>query len=196
MQAPTQYPTRTRPDTAPKRQHPKAWAFAVGFIAVLLAVGAATLTLRGDDTSVADEPVRPTAAGEEDDNLISVDSLTWSRINLGTEGPGLQITAGGSGLAAVGVYHEPDPNDLADAMSHVGDRVALQGNVDHRLLVEGSFKEIDRAVRDCVQAGGRRGHILNLGSGLDKDTPFDNVCRFIETSKTVVATAADDRAAG
>jgi hypothetical protein len=46
--------------------------------------------------------------------VISVDSLTWTRINLGTEGPGLHITAGSPGFVAVGVYHEPDPNDLAD----------------------------------------------------------------------------------
>ncbi len=78
--------------------------------------------------------------------------------------------------------------DLADVRSRLGHRVALQGNVDHRLLVTGSFEQIDQAVRDCIEAGDHQGHILNLGSGLDKDTPFENVCRFIETAKTFVAT--------
>ena len=75
--------------------------------------------------------------------------------------------------------------DLTTAQSDFGDRVAFQGNVDHNLLVDGSFEEIDRAVLDCIEAGGSRGHILNLSSGLDKDTPFENVCRFIETAKGI-----------
>ena len=73
--------------------------------------------------------------------------------------------------------------DLAEAKRRFGDRVAFQGNVDNHLLVTGSFEEIDAAVHACVQAGGGQGHILNLGHGLLKDTPFDNVCRFIEASR-------------
>ena len=36
----------------------------------------------------------------------------------------------------------------------------------------------------CGRAG-TKGHILNLGHGLLKDTPVDNVCRLIETARTV-----------
>jgi len=85
--------------------------------------------------------------------------------------------------------------DLADARKRVGHRVALQGNVDHELLVKGTLEEIDRAVRSCVQAGGHQGHILNLGNGLSKDTPFDNVCRMIETAKATVAKPDPEKAA-
>ncbi len=91
-------------------------------------------------------------------------------------------------LSAVDVLSIGAGVDLADVRSRLGHRVALQGNVDHRLLVTGSFEQIDQAVRDCIEAGDHQGHILNLGSGLDKDTPFENVCRFIETAKTFVAT--------
>jgi uroporphyrinogen decarboxylase len=77
--------------------------------------------------------------------------------------------------------------DLAEVRSQVGHRVALQGNVDHRVLVTGSFEEIDEAVRKCITAGGHTGHILNLDNGLHKDTPFENVCRFVETAKKTVA---------
>ncbi len=73
--------------------------------------------------------------------------------------------------------------DLADAGRRFGDRVAFQGNVDNRLVAGGSFDEIDEAVRSCVQAGGRRGHILNLNHGLLQHTPFDNVRRFITTAR-------------
>ncbi len=70
--------------------------------------------------------------------------------------------------------------DLAKAIDQYGDRVAFQGNVDNYLLAERGESEIDDAVHRCIQAGGHRGHILNLSHGLLKDTPFDNVCRLIE----------------
>ena len=70
--------------------------------------------------------------------------------------------------------------DLSVAKGRFGDRVAFQGNVDNRLLVDGTHAQIDEAVRDCVNAGGHQGHILNLNHGILKETPFENGCRFIE----------------
>ena len=83
--------------------------------------------------------------------------------------------------------------DLSRARREYGDRVAFQGNVDNRLLAEGSPDQIDDAVRQCVRAGGHHGHILNLNHGLLKDTPFDNVCRLIDACK---ATRLDDEETG
>lgn len=77
--------------------------------------------------------------------------------------------------------------DLADAKRRFGHKVAFQGNVDSRILLNGTVEEIDEAVRACVQAGGHEGHILNLGHGILKDTPFENVCRFIDTAKAARA---------
>jgi uroporphyrinogen decarboxylase len=77
--------------------------------------------------------------------------------------------------------------DFADAKRRVGDRVALQGNVDNELLLTGPIEAIEDAVEACVSTGGHEGHILNLGHGVLKDTPFDHVCRFIETAKRVRA---------
>jgi uroporphyrinogen decarboxylase len=73
--------------------------------------------------------------------------------------------------------------DLAAARAAYGDRVAFQGNVDNRIVAEGTLDEIDTAVRACVAAGGHTGHILNLNHGLLKDTPLENGCRVIETCK-------------
>jgi uroporphyrinogen decarboxylase len=70
--------------------------------------------------------------------------------------------------------------DLAEARKRYGDRVAFQGNVDNRLLVDGTPETIIRAVEDCVAAGGRQGHILNLSHGLLPETPFDNVRTFVD----------------
>jgi uroporphyrinogen decarboxylase len=77
--------------------------------------------------------------------------------------------------------------DLGETARRFGHRVGFQGNVDNRILHSGSLEEIDEAVRACVLAGRHKGHILNLGHGILKDTPFENVCRFIETAKKVRA---------
>lgn len=73
--------------------------------------------------------------------------------------------------------------DLAEAKRRFGHRVAFQGNVDNRLLVDGGFEEIDAAVRRCIEAGGHEGHILNLNHGLLKETPLDNIRRLVQTCK-------------
>lgn len=72
---------------------------------------------------------------------------------------------------------------LAEAKERFGDRVAFQGNVDNRVLLSTNQDDIDEAVRTCIRNGGQQGHILNLGHGVLKDTPIDNVRRFIETAK-------------
>lgn len=79
--------------------------------------------------------------------------------------------------------------DLAEAISRYGDRVAFQGNVDNRILAEGSLRDIDEAVWACVRTGGGRGHILNLNHGLLQHTPFENVRRFVEAARLARAPA-------
>ncbi len=74
--------------------------------------------------------------------------------------------------------------DLRSARSKLGNHIALQGNVDNQILLSGTKDEITRAVRDCIDSGGGRGHILNLNHGILKDTPFDSVRHFIEIART------------
>ncbi len=81
--------------------------------------------------------------------------------------------------------------DLREARNHLGDSVALQGNVDNATLRDGTPAQIDRAVRECIEAGGHQGHILNLNHGIFKDTPFENVTRFIEVAKSIRLTPAE-----
>jgi len=73
--------------------------------------------------------------------------------------------------------------NLAQAKALIGDRVALQGNVDNRVLLTGPAAAIEEAVEGCVVAGGHEGHILNLGHGVLRDTPVENVVRFIEAAR-------------
>ena len=68
-------------------------------------------------------------------------------------------------------------------------RFAVQGNVDNRLLVEGTPRDVAEAVRTCLAETGGRSHILNLSHGLLPETPFENVLAFVQAARNTPATA-------
>jgi len=72
---------------------------------------------------------------------------------------------------------------LAEMKRLYGDRLAVQGNVDNRLLVEGSPAQVAAAVKACLDSTGGQGHLLNLNHGLLPDTPFANVLAFVEAAR-------------
>jgi uroporphyrinogen decarboxylase len=57
----------------------------------------------------------------------------------------------------------------------VGGRYPLQGNLDPWLLLGDSEAVHDGTIRVLEEAGGRRGHIFNLGHGVRPDTPVANI---------------------
>jgi uroporphyrinogen decarboxylase len=62
------------------------------------------------------------------------------------------------------------------------DRV-LCGNVDPMVLY-GSHANIRSAVERCIeQADGK--HVLNLGHGVEKDIPEENVAAFVDACKSI-----------
>jgi uroporphyrinogen decarboxylase len=70
--------------------------------------------------------------------------------------------------------------NLDDAWAQYGDKVAIQGNLDPATLFA-PWPEIERRATDILQrAGGRTGHIFNLGHGILTETPVDNVKRLVE----------------
>src|SRR5262249_41248310 len=73
--------------------------------------------------------------------------------------------------------------DLADAKKRVGDKVALQGNLDPCVLL-GDPQGIASKTREILSAGGGQGHIMNLGHGILPPTPVDNARTFIDTVKS------------
>ena len=77
--------------------------------------------------------------------------------------------------------------DLAEAKKSLPPSIALQGNVDNQILLKGTPDEVAEAVRECIEKGQSQGHILNLNHGILKDTPFENVCRFIDAAHTIRA---------
>jgi uroporphyrinogen decarboxylase len=64
---------------------------------------------------------------------------------------------------------------LDDGWVLLGEDVAVQGNLDPALLFA-PLSEIKARVHDILRrAGGRPGHIFNLGHGILQNTPVDNV---------------------
>jgi uroporphyrinogen decarboxylase len=70
--------------------------------------------------------------------------------------------------------------DLGEAWRRLGDGVAVQGNLDPALLLT-TPAEIRRGVRAVLAAaGGRPGHIFNLGHGVLPDTPWENAVAVVD----------------
>ena len=72
--------------------------------------------------------------------------------------------------------------DLTEAKKQSPEMI-FQGNVDNRILAEGTQEEITEAVQKCLEQGERKNHILNLNHGLLERTPFENVQHFIDAAK-------------
>ncbi|MCC6920138.1 MAG: uroporphyrinogen decarboxylase [Alphaproteobacteria bacterium] len=81
-----------------------------------------------------------------------------------------------TGVDAVGVDHM---NDIRGASDAVGPSVAVQGNLDPMLLLEGG-PAMDAEVRRQVAAMQGRRYIFNLGHGVTPPTPPDHVARVVE----------------
>jgi uroporphyrinogen decarboxylase len=73
--------------------------------------------------------------------------------------------------------------DIGDARRRVGDKVALQGNLDPMVLFsspENVAKEARRVIDSFGPADGRGGHVFNLGHGISQFTPPDRVSALVD----------------
>jgi len=72
--------------------------------------------------------------------------------------------------------------DLGEARRRVGDRVALQGNIDPAVLFASPEKVAAEARRvlESYGAGQNTGHVFNLGHGISQFTPPENVTALVE----------------
>jgi uroporphyrinogen decarboxylase len=70
--------------------------------------------------------------------------------------------------------------DIADAKARVGDKVALQGNMDPSVLYAPK-ERIEQEVSDILAGFGKgEGHVFNLGHGIHLDVPPENAGHFVE----------------
>jgi uroporphyrinogen decarboxylase len=108
------------------------------------------------------------------------------REHAGRRVPRIVFTKGGgqwleslaqSGADAVGLDWT---TDLSNARARVGDRVALQGNLDPAILFSGT-EIVRREVHKVLAGFGHgSGHVFNLGHGISQYTPPENVAALVE----------------
>lgn len=69
--------------------------------------------------------------------------------------------------------------DMADARRQIGEKVAIQGNLDPSFLYA-SPEHIRREVRSILKKFGKgTGHVFNLGHGIFPDVPVDHARAFV-----------------
>ncbi len=116
----------------------------------------------------------------------AVNALGVPTIHFGTGTAGLleQMTAAGSSTVSVD-WRIP----LDEAWDRVGHDKGLQGNLDPAVLMA-PWDVIERESRRVLDfAGGRPGHIFNLGHGVLAETPPDHLTRLVEMVHTVTERA-------
>ncbi|MEZ4310061.1 MAG: uroporphyrinogen decarboxylase family protein [Polyangiaceae bacterium] len=86
----------------------------------------------------------------------------------------MQRDAGGT---VIGVDHRVR---ISDAWRRIGHDRAIQGNLDPLLLLAPVDIAVRRAKHIIREAGGRPGHIFNLGHGIVPEVPVDTVKAVID----------------
>ena len=74
--------------------------------------------------------------------------------------------------------------NLSDAWRLVGHDRAVQGNLDPAVLLTDPDTVRRHTLEVLAQAGGRPGHIFNLGHGILPQTPVENVLALIAAVKS------------
>jgi len=101
------------------------------------------------------------------------------RILFVKESPHLDLMASsGADVVSLGVRH-----DLAAARRQYP-HLSFQGNVDEKLLRNGTPEQVAEATRRCLAAGGGQRHIVNLSHGCNRDMPVVNFEAYIRAAKS------------
>jgi uroporphyrinogen decarboxylase len=103
-------------------------------------------------------------------------------INFATGNPALlPLLAEGFGSRKFGAVVGVDWRvPLDDAWEAIGHDKAVQGNMDPLVLLADRQTLRSRAAEVLSQAGGRAGHIFNLGHGVLQQTPVENAIALVE----------------
>jgi uroporphyrinogen decarboxylase len=94
------------------------------------------------------------------------------------ESPYLDLmAASGADVISLGRTHQ-----LADVRLRYP-MLVFQGNVDEKLMREGTPEQVSAATRRCLEEGGRQRHIVNLSHGMDRRAPVANFEAYIRAAK-------------
>ncbi|HUF20142.1 MAG TPA: uroporphyrinogen decarboxylase [Burkholderiales bacterium] len=113
------------------------------------------------------------------------------RDSAGTAVPRIVFTKGGglwlealamTGADAVGLDWTID---IGQARARIGDRAALQGNLDPGVLLATPEAVASEASRVLAAFGTGSGHVFNLGHGISQYTPPENVAALVDAVHTV-----------
>ena len=109
--------------------------------------------------------------------LSAVADLDVPTIHFGVGTGELLASMGAAGADVVGVDFR---TSLTDARARLGDRYAVQSNLDPALLFA-SWPALEKTVRSIVAEGAQApGHIFNLGHGVLPDTDPEALTRVVE----------------
>jgi uroporphyrinogen decarboxylase len=92
-----------------------------------------------------------------------------------------EMAASGADVISLGRRH-----DLAAARRQYP-QLVFQGNVDERVLRNGTPEQVYEATRRCVAESGGQRHIVNLNHGVDRSTPVANFEAYIRAVRGVVS---------
>jgi len=116
--------------------------------------------------------------------LSAVADLDVPKIHFGTGTGELLASMGAAGADVVGVDFR---TSLTDARARIGDRCAVQGNLDPALLFA-PWSALEKVVRSIVAEGAQApGHIFNLGHGVLPTTDPEVLTRVVELVHEVSA---------
>ena len=87
-------------------------------------------------------------------------------------------TLAASGCDALGLDQY---TNIATAQAEIGDRVALQGNLDPAIMTETPEKIVAASQHILSAYGSNPGHIFNLGHGITPDVPPEHVKLLVDT---------------
>jgi len=114
------------------------------------------------------------------------------RIHFGTGTVGLLERMASAGCDLVGVdWRVP----LDDAWRRIGHDMGIQGNLDPAVLLAPEPVVEREARRVLDEAGGRPGHVFNLGHGVLPDTPPERLTGLVDLVHAVTARAGRTAAA-
>eukprot|EP00884_Botryococcus_braunii_P021085 jgi/Botrbrau1/7660/Bobra.0159s0102.1 len=104
-------------------------------------------------------------------------------------GTGKLELIGGCAADVVGLDWQ---TEMGAAREILGSDIRVQGNVDPMVLF-GTEETVREAVATCCRRAGPKGHILNVGHGVQQGTPEENVGLFCQLARESASLFADAR---